>query len=177
MAARWFSAPPDRGRHQVPGHPARTVAAQCLNRLATGFAKGKQAAESDRYVTLGGTSQVPLTGMRVLGDAPRASIVDGHLRVASREGRAIVLIDTAALGNARLTLTAIKAGAERMGGLALASPDGRDGIEATLTSRYSPDGKVMLVSNAAAKRDVLARSSTSRCLLHRRGLESSLCRD
>ena len=126
--------------------------------ISAGFAKGKQGAESDRYVTLGGASQLPLTGMRVLGDAPRASIVDGHLRVASREGRAIVLIDTAALGNARLTLTAIKAGGERMGGLALASPDGRDGIEATLTSRYSPDGKVMLVSNAAGKRDVLARS-------------------
>lgn len=126
--------------------------------ISAGFAKGKQGAQSDRYLTLGGASALPLTDLRVLGEAPRASIGDGHLRVTSREGRAIVLIDTAALGNARLTLTAIKAGGERIGGLAFASPDGRDCIEATLTSRYSPDGKVMLVSNVAGKREVLARS-------------------
>ncbi len=126
--------------------------------VSAGFAKGKQGAESDRYLTLGGASQLPLTGMRVLGDAPRASIVDGHLSVASREGRATVLIDGAALGQARLTLTAIKAGAEGIGAVALASEDGKEGVEAVLTSRYSPDGKVMLVSTGGARREVLARS-------------------
>ena len=147
---------------RLPGRPAdrgqKSQHFPAEEFISAGFAKGKQGAESDRYVTLGGASQLPLAGMRVLVTRRAPRIVDGHLRMASREGRAIVLIDTAALGNARLTLTAIKASGERMGGLALASPDGRDGIEATLTSRYSPDGKVMLVSNAAGKRDVLARS-------------------
>lgn len=126
--------------------------------VSAGFARGKQGAVSDRYLTLGGPSQLPLKGLRVVGEGARASIVDGHLRLSSREGRAALLVDGDALGNARLTLTLVKAGAERMGGLAWASADGREGIEATLTSRYSPDGKVMLVRNGGGTRDVLARS-------------------
>ena len=126
--------------------------------ISAGFAQGKQGAASDRYLTIGGTSRLPLTGLRVMGDAPVATIVDGHLRVSSREGRAIVLVDTGALDNARLTLTAIKSRAERMGALALASPDGSEGVESAVTSQYSPDGKVMIVSRTAGQRQVLSRS-------------------
>jgi hypothetical protein len=125
--------------------------------LSAGFAQGKQGAEADRYVTIGGASQLPLTGLRVIGADARARIVDGHLRLVSRTGRATVLIDTAALGDARLSLTAVKARGERMGGIARASADGTGGIEAVVTARYSDDGKVFLATGTGAARQVLAR--------------------
>lgn len=125
--------------------------------LSAGFAQGKQGAESDRYVTLGGASQLPLTGLRVLGADARAHIADGHLRLSCRTGRGTVLIDTPALGRARLSLTAVKSRADRMGAIALASADGSGGVEATLTSRYSPDGKVYLAATRGGTREVLAR--------------------
>lgn len=126
--------------------------------ISAGFARGKQGSAADRYLTIGGASRLPLAGLRVLGDAPEAAIVDGHLRVRSRQGRAIVLVDAPAMDNARLTLTAVKTGGERMGALALASPDGTGGVEAAVTSRYSPEGKVMLASGAGDTRQVFARS-------------------
>jgi hypothetical protein len=125
--------------------------------LSAGFAQGKQGAEADRYVTIGGASQLPLTGLRVIGTDARARIVDGHLRLASRTGRATVLIDTAAMGDTRLSLTAVKARGERMGGIARAAADGTGGIEAVVTARYSDDGKVFLVTGSGAARQVLAR--------------------
>jgi hypothetical protein len=125
--------------------------------LSAGFAQGKQGAEADRYVTIGGGSQLPLTGLRVIGADARARIVDGHLRLLSRTGRATLLIDTAALGDARLSLTAVKARGERMGGIARAAADGTGGIEAVVTSRYSDDGKVYLAAGSGAARQVLAR--------------------
>jgi len=116
-------------------------------------------AESDRYLTLGGASeQLPLTGLKVIGADAQAVIQDGHLRLASKSGRALVLFDTAALGEARLGLTAVKAEGDRIGALALAGPDGAGGVEAALTSRYSPDGKVYLARGESNAREVLARS-------------------
>jgi hypothetical protein len=57
-----------------------------------------------------------------------------------------------------LTLTAVKASGERMGAIALTGPNGDGGIEAAITSRYSPDGKVYLARNGPSPREVLARS-------------------
>ena len=69
-----------------------------------------------------------------------------------------MLIDTEPLRNARLSLTAVKAAGDRMGAIALAGAEGEGGIEATLTSQYSPDGKVYLARNRSGHREVLARS-------------------
>lgn len=126
--------------------------------ISARFQPGGQGSEKDRYVTLGGTSQLPLGRLKVTGSDARAMIDDGHLRLTSRTERALVLIDSSPLQNARLTLTAVKAAGERMGGIALAAPDGTGGIEASLTSRYSSDGKVYLARNSSGGRGVLARS-------------------
>ena len=122
------------------------------------FQPGGLGSEADRYLTLGGTSQLPLERLKVTGADYRAAIVDGHLRLTARSERAMILLDSLALRNARLTLTAVKAAGERMGGIALAAPDGSGGIEASLTSRYSPDGKVYLARNGPGAREILARS-------------------
>lgn len=126
--------------------------------VSSGFRSGALGSETDRYLTIGGSSRMSLEGLRVFGPEARATIVDGHLRLASRQGRAAVLIDTAELRHARLTLTAVKAGGEGMGAIALADRDSEGGIEATVTSRYSPDGKVFLARGRSDRRDVLARS-------------------
>jgi predicted phosphodiesterase len=126
--------------------------------ISQGMQAGAQGSEADRYLTLGGSSRLPLEGLRVLGNDAQAVIVDGHLRLTSRSDRALVLVDAAALRSARLTLTAVKAGGERMGAVALAGSNGEGGIEATVTSRYSPDGKVYLARDRAGMREVLARS-------------------
>lgn len=126
--------------------------------ISARFQPGGQSAEKDRYLTLGGTSQLPLERLKLIGADASATIVDGHLRLNSRSERAMVLIDTSQLHDARLTLTASKAGGERIGGIALASPDGSGGIEASLTSRYSPDGKVYLARGRSDNREIMARS-------------------
>lgn len=113
---------------------------------------------TDRFMTIGGSSQLPVESLKVCGGDARCSIQDGHLRLTARNGRAVVLIDTAALQNARLTLTAVKMSAERIGGIALANADGSGGIEAAVTSRYSPEGKVYLAKPRLDSRDILARS-------------------
>jgi hypothetical protein len=115
-------------------------------------------SESDRYITVGGSSQLPLENLNVVGNEARALIHDGHLRLSGRNDRALVVINTAPLQQARLTLTAVKASGERIGGIALAGPDGKGGIEAAVTSRYSPDGKVYLAATSGDRRDILARS-------------------
>ncbi len=125
--------------------------------ISSGFQSGAQGTESDRYLTLGGTSELPLGDLRTVGAEASAAISDGHLRLSGGAGRAVVLIDTARLRNARLSLTAVKTAGERMGAIALAEPDGGGGVEATLTSRYSPDGKVYVAENRGTRR-VLARS-------------------
>jgi len=115
-------------------------------------------SEGDRYLTLGGTSQLRLDRLKVIGNDARAVVQDGHLRLVARNDRPLVLIDAVSLQQARLTLTAVKATGERMGGIALAGPDGTGGIEATVTSRYSPEGKVYLAKTRPGGRDILARS-------------------
>lgn len=117
--------------------------------LSAGFhPKSPLGSEADRYMTLGGASeQLPLDGLKVIGDGAHAVIQDGHLRLVSPNGPAAVLIDHKPLGRARLSLTIIKAGADRIGGIA-------GNIEAALTAKYSTDGKVYL----ARGKDILARS-------------------
>jgi hypothetical protein len=115
-------------------------------------------SEAERYLTVGGVSRLPLQGLSVLGEEAKAAIVDGHLRLVSRSDRAMVLIDSSKMRNARLTMTAVKAAGERMGGIAFAGQDGTGGIEAAVTSRYSTDGKVYLAANQASGRQILARS-------------------
>ena len=126
--------------------------------ISQGMQAGAQGAESDRYVTLGGSSELPLRGLKLLGDEAEARIADGHLRLSSKSGRATLLIDAAALQNARLTLVASKAGAARMGALVLTDAGAGEGIEAALTSQYSPDGKVYLAGFRSGQREVLSRS-------------------
>jgi len=126
--------------------------------ISARFQQGGQGPEKDRYLTLGGTSQLPLGRLKVTGADAMATIDDGHLHLTSRSERALVLIDSSPLQKARLTLTAVKAAGERLGGIALAGPDGTGGIEASLTSRYSADGKVYLAGNRSAGREILARS-------------------
>jgi hypothetical protein len=126
--------------------------------ISSGFQAGAQGSESDRYLTVGGSSGLPLDGLRVVGAGAQAAIQDGHLRLTSGESRAAVLIDAAGLSAARLSLTVTKASGNRIGGIALAGEGGEGGIEATLTSLYSPDGKVFLASTTGGRREVLARS-------------------
>lgn len=122
--------------------------------LSAGFTKvSPLGSEADRYLTLGGSSPMPLERLKVIGEGAEAAIHDGHLRLAAKSARGAVLIDAGKLENARLTLTAVKAEGERMGGIALAGEDGRGGVEATVTARYSPAGKVYLARNG----EVLAR--------------------
>jgi len=125
--------------------------------ISSGFRSGTQGPESTRYLTIGGSSRLPLEGLRVVGTEAHAVIADGHLRLASLPGRAAVVLDTDLLQNARLTLTSVKA-AERMGAFVLANKDSEGGIEATVTSHYSPDGKVFLSQQQSDHREVLARS-------------------
>ncbi|HOQ47233.1 MAG TPA: metallophosphoesterase [Bryobacteraceae bacterium] len=120
--------------------------------------RSPMGSEADRYLTLGGPSQLPLEQLKIIGSDAEAAVLDGHLRLSSKSGRALALIDVSAVQNARLTLTAVKSPGEYMGAVALAGPDGAGGIEATLTARYSPDGKVFLVRNRPEARQVLARS-------------------
>lgn len=114
-------------------------------------------AESDRFLTLGGASVLPLDGLKVVGAGAEAVIRDGHLRLASSSGRALVLINAAAMSDARLSLTIIKSQGERFGAIALADANGA-GIEAALTARYSPEAKVYLARSDGQRRDVLART-------------------
>ncbi len=117
--------------------------------LSAGFhSKSPLGTEADRYMTLGGASErLPLDGLKVTGAGAEAVIQDGHLRLSSPNGRGVVLIDHKPLGRARLSLTIIKAGGDRIGGLA-------GDIEAALTAKYSTDGKVYI----ARGKETLARS-------------------
>lgn len=114
--------------------------------------------ESDRFTTLGGSTLLPLDRLKVVGAGAVASAFDGHLRVVCQRGKGVVLIDVGALQNARLTLTAVKAMGQRIGGIALANADGSGGIEAAVTEVYSPAGKVYLASNGSGKPEILDRS-------------------
>ncbi len=126
--------------------------------ISQGFQPGAQGSETERYLTIGGASHLPLEGLKVLGNEARATIEDGHLRLVSRNERALVLIDSAELRNARLTLTAVKASGERMGAVALAGPNGEGGYEAALTGRDAPDGKVYVARSGPGVREIVARS-------------------
>jgi hypothetical protein len=118
---------------------------------------GPLGSEGERFLTVGGTSRLPLTGLKVLGKGAKASIHDGHLRLTAGSERAQILVDAPPLRNGRMTLTMTGSNAGRMGGIALAGPGGEGGVEAALTARYSPDGKVYLARPSAAGREVLAR--------------------
>lgn len=126
--------------------------------LSTSAKAGAQGAETDRYLTLGGSSQIPIAGLKVVGNDAKATVADGHLRLSSPAGRATVLIDTKKIRDARLTISFVKSRADQMGTVALANEDGRGGFETALTSRYSDDGQVFLAQSSASERRVLARS-------------------
>lgn len=117
-----------------------------------------QGLESDRYFTLGGSSQMTLRGLQMTSNEVRAHIGDGHLTVTAPRGAGIVLIDSADLHSARLTLTMVKSRGARMGAVALTKPDGSGGIEATLTDRSSPDGQMYIAERKMSSKQVLDRS-------------------
>lgn len=126
--------------------------------VSSNIRSGAQGPEADRYLTLGGSSQLPLSGLKLIGNDAQGTVVDGHLRLSSRTGRAALLIDTKKLRDARLTIAFVKSGADQIGAIALANEDGQGGFETALTSRYSEDGQVFLTKGTAKERQVLARS-------------------
>lgn len=127
--------------------------------VSASHAAGKQGSEADRYLTLGGSSRMPLEHVTVVGDDASARLADGHLTVSSRSGRAAVLIDGGALRRARLTVSLVKASGDAVGAMVLADDRGRGGIEAVLTSRYSPSGKSFLRRDVVGGEPQLLRPS------------------
>lgn len=126
--------------------------------VSSAFARNVQGSEMDRYLTLGGTSTMPVTGLKIIGDGTKARIVDGHLRLSSGRSKGIILIDTADLQKARLSFTAVKARGSAMGAIALANSDGSGGFEAVLTSRSSPDGQMYLAKREGENKEVQDRN-------------------
>lgn len=126
--------------------------------VSTNIRSGAQGPEADRYLTLGGSTQMPLSGLKLIGNDAQATIFDGHLRLSSRTSRATLLIDTKTLRDGRLTIAFVKSGADQIGAMALANEDGQGGFETALTSRYSEDGQVFLTNGTAKERQILARS-------------------
>ena len=122
------------------------------------FKEELQGKEEDRYYTLNGSSDLPLDGLAVIGENTVASIRDGHLRLTCENGRGFLLIDRPGLDNVRLTVSAVKEGAVRMGVVAYANDDCSDRVEGVITSEYGPDGNMFLASHRGSRKDTPAIS-------------------
>ncbi len=129
-----------------------------INYLSDSISPGLQGEEEDRFYTLGGSTELPLDSLRVIGENASASIRDGHLTLRSGKQRAYLLIDTAGLNSARLRFSAVKEGAARMGVIALASEDCSRRFEGVVTSEYGPDGNMYLARCDGAEKTTLDRS-------------------
>ncbi len=119
---------------------------------------GLQKDEADRYFTVGGASDLPLDGLRVVGNEASAVIRDGHLAFRSGKGRGFLLVDAPDMAGARLRVTAVKDGAARMGVVAGTDSSCARRIEGVLTSVYGPDGNMHLRSYDGPEARTLDRS-------------------
>lgn len=117
-----------------------------LNYNSQTIRPGLQKDEADRYYTIGGASDLPLRGLRVVGDKATADVRDGHLAFRSPKGKAFLLIDAPDTERARLTITAVKDTAARMGVVACADSGCTRRIEGVVTSVYGPDGNMHMRS-------------------------------
>lgn len=146
-----------------------------LDFSSTGFRQGAQGSEWDRYFTIGGSSRLPLRGLKLIGKNTSAQIKDGHLRIDSgnngnkliqdsnsrsspENDRGTILIDVSSVKNARISFSGIMEGASRMGAIGLAESDGTGGIEAVVASRNSKDGQLYLSRNKSNEKEILDRS-------------------
>ena len=129
-----------------------------IDYISNSFTAGAQGEEKDRYYTLGGSSKLPLNGLKVINKYARADIKDGHLTLQSDKGKGLILIDKSGLTNVRISFSAVKEGATHMGVVAYASNDGLERVEGVLTSEYGPDGNMFLASYSGNKKETLARS-------------------
>lgn len=146
-----------------------------LDFVSSGFRQGAQGREIERYLTLGGTSYLPLEEMKLIGNRASARIKDGHLRfdsgkdnqkvvqegqsfTISKKMRGILLIDIPDIRDAQISFSAVMEGADRIGALACTEPDGRGGIEAVLNPGYSEHGQLYLVDDRGKKNNILDRS-------------------
>jgi len=129
-----------------------------INYLSESIRPGLQKKEEDRYYTLGGSTEMPLEGLRSAGENVSAVICDGHLALRSEKGRGYLLIDTPGLTGGRIRFSAIKEGAVRMGVVACANTDCSRRIEGAVTSEYGPDGNLYLATCDGAGKRTLDRS-------------------
>ncbi len=108
---------------------------------------GLQGTAEDRYFTIGGSSELHDNDLTVVGNDASARIHDGHLELKSEKGTGFLLIDKPTPGNVRISFSAAKEGATRMGVVAWANSDCSNSIEGVLTSEYGPDGNMYLASH------------------------------
>ena len=146
-----------------------------LDFISSAFRQGAQGREIDRYFTLGGTSYLPLKGLKLIGNRASARIKDGHLRLDSgkenqtviqdgqswkiaKKMRASVLIDIPNIKDGKISFSAVMEGADRMGVIALADSEGRGGIEAVIKPEKSRSGQLYIADNRREKTNILDRS-------------------
>jgi len=146
-----------------------------LDFLSTRLREGAQGREIERYVTLGAPSVLPLRGMRLIGQSAFANIRNGHLRLDSgresqtaylndnpisvpKKTRGAILIDLPDVRNARISFSAVPERASRIGAFALAGPQGKGGLETSLTVGSSGQGKLFLTDLRKGKETLLDRS-------------------
>ena len=128
-----------------------------LDFVSNGFRSGAQGEENDRYFTLGGSSELPLDGLEISGDGAKAGIFDGHLRLQSDGGKAFVLFKEPGLDNVRISFSAVKEKASRMGVIAYTDDGISGGVEGTVTGLYSSDGQMFLADTRGKRRETLDR--------------------
>ena len=117
-----------------------------------------QGSEQDRYLTLYGESNLPLTGLSVFGQNTKARISDGRLALSSGRGLGGIVIDSEDLEDVRLQCTLVKTRAARIGALAFVNSEGAGGMEAALTPQSSTDGQMYIAERKEEGRNVLDRS-------------------
>lgn len=146
-----------------------------LDFVSTGFREGAQGRARERYLTVGGTSYLPLKGMLLIGNKASFKIKDGHLALGSgrdsqtvvqdgqswtvpKTSRATILIDLPDFKDARISFSAVLEGGKRMGAIALADSEGRRGVEAVISPGYSAKGQLYLTDTRRDERSIWDRS-------------------
>lgn len=129
-----------------------------INYMSNIIQEGLQGKENDRYYTLNGSSEMPLTGLTVKGNNAHAEIKNGRLSLESKEGKGMILIDKPELTHARISFSVVKEGATHIGAVACAGDSGSARIEAVLTSEYGTDGNMFLAAYRENRKETLDRS-------------------
>ena len=168
-----------------------------LDFISSGLREGAQGREIERYVTLGAPSVLPLKGMRLIGQSAVVNIRNGHLRLDSgresqtayldkkpiaipKKTRGTLLVETADVRNARITVSMVAERAARVGCFALADAEGKGGLETSLSIGTSGQGQLFLTDLRKGKKDLLDRSwfnvhpgGAYKCILQVSGKEIS----